>query len=79
VKVTETQIRRFCDDYGLSPRQTKVFRSFAKGVLCDSDICRRFRMTRGTVNTHFARICRKTQTGSRIHLLYLFFSGTRRS
>jgi DNA-binding CsgD family transcriptional regulator len=79
VKVTETQIRRFCDDYGLSPRQTKVFRIFAKGALSDSDICRRLRMKRGTVNTHFARICEKTQTGSRIHLLYLFFSQTRRS
>ena len=71
MKVTEAQIRRFCDDYGLSPRQAKVFRSFAKGALYDSEICRQLRMSRGTVNTHFARICEKTQTDSRIHLLYL--------
>lgn len=73
------QIRRFCNDYGLSPWQAKVVRSFAKGALSDSDICRRLRMKRGTVNTHFSRICKKTQTDSRIHLLYLFFSGMRRS
>lgn len=79
MKATQTQIRRFCDDYGLSPRQTRVFGSFVKGALSDRDICRQLRMKRGTVNTHFVRICKKTQTGSRIHLLYLFFSGMRRS